>query len=56
MDHMNHFKEEHPDDVGCCDSKIGIYYDIDLENDITDVELEIKVTEAGVIFEEEVTD
>ena len=36
------------------DSKIGIYYDIDLENDITDVEIELKITEAGVIFEEEI--
>ena len=35
------------------DSEIGIYYEIDLENDNTDVELEIKITEAGVIFEEE---
>ncbi|MCP4613705.1 MAG: metallophosphoesterase family protein [Planctomycetes bacterium] len=38
------------------DSKKGIYYDIDLENDITDVKLEIKITEAGVIFEEEIDD
>ena len=36
------------------DSEIGIYYEIDLENDSTDVELEIKITEAGVIFEEEI--
>ncbi len=35
------------------DSDIGIYYEIDLENDNTEVELEIKITEAGVIFEEE---
>jgi len=35
------------------DSEIGIYYEIDLENAITDIELEIKITEAGVIFEEE---
>jgi len=38
------------------DSEIGIYYEIDLENNITDVELEIKITEAGVIFEEEFDD
>ena len=38
------------------DSEIGIYYEIDLENDNTDVELEIKITEAGVIFEEEYDD
>ena len=36
------------------DSKIGIYYDIDLENDITDVEIELKIDEAGIIFEEEI--
>jgi hypothetical protein len=35
------------------DSEIGIYYEIDLENENTDIELEIKITEAGVIFEEE---
>ncbi len=40
----------------CFDSKIGIYYDIDLENDITDVEIELKIDEAGNIFEEEVAD
>jgi hypothetical protein len=40
----------------CFDSKIGIYYDIDLENDITGVELEIKIDEEGNIFEEEVAD
>ncbi len=34
------------------DSEIGIYYEIDLENDSTDAEIEIKITEAGVIFEE----
>jgi hypothetical protein len=38
------------------DFEIGIYYEIDLENDTTDVELEIKITEAGVIFEEELAD
>ena len=38
------------------DSKIGIYYDIDLENDITDVEIDLKIDEAGNIFEEEVAD
>ena len=38
------------------ESEIGIYYDLDLENDITGVELEIKVTEAGNIFEEKVAD
>ncbi len=38
----------------CFDSDIGIYYEIDLENDITDVEIELKINEAGVIFEEEV--
>ena len=37
-------------------SEIGIYYDIDLENDITDVEIELKIDEAGNIFEEEVAD
>jgi len=37
-------------------SEIGIYYEIDLENDNTDVEIEIKTTEAGVIFEEEIDD
>ena len=36
------------------DSKIGIYYEIDLENDVTDVEMEIKIDEAGNIFEEEI--
>jgi hypothetical protein len=36
------------------DSEIGIFYEIDLENDVTDVEMEIKITEAGVIFEEEI--
>jgi len=36
------------------DSKIGIYYDLDLENDVTDVEMEIKIDEAGNIFEEEI--
>ena len=36
------------------DLKIGIYYDIDLDNDITDMEIELKLDEAGIIFEEEV--
>ncbi len=40
----------------CFDSKIGIYYDIDLENDITGVEIELKIDEAGIIFEEELAD
>ncbi len=35
------------------DAKGGIYYDVDLENDITDIEIELKINEAGVIFEEE---
>ena len=38
------------------DSKIGVFYDIDLENEETDAELEIKITEAGVIFEEKLSD
>ncbi len=38
------------------DSENGIYYGIDLENDSTDVEIELKINEAGVIFEEEVAD
>lgn len=38
------------------DSEIGIYYEIDLENDVTDVEMEIKIDEAGNIFEEEIVD
>ena len=38
------------------DSKDGIYYDIDLENDSTDVEIELKINEAGVIFEEEINE
>ena len=38
------------------DSEIGIYYEIDLENDKTDVEIELKINEAGVIFEEEIAD
>ncbi len=36
------------------DSIGGIYYDIDLENDSTDVKIELKINEAGVIFEEEI--
>ena len=36
------------------DSKIGIYYEVELENDVTDVEMEIKIDEAGNIFEEEI--
>ena len=35
-------------------SEIGIFYEIDLENDVTDVEMEIKIDEAGNIFEEEI--
>jgi len=38
------------------DSENGIYYDINMENDNTGVELEIKITEAGVIFEEKLDD
>jgi hypothetical protein len=37
-------------------SEIGIFYEIDLENDVTDVEMEIKIDEAGNIFEEEIDD
>ncbi len=36
------------------DSIGSIYYDIDLENDSTDVKIELKINEAGVIFEEEI--
>jgi len=32
-------------------SDTGIYFDVELENDMTDVEIKLKVTEAGVIFE-----
>jgi len=38
------------------DFEIGIYYEIDLENDNTDVEIELKIDEAGNIFEEELAD
>jgi len=38
------------------DGKGGIYYDVDLENDKTDIEIELKINEAGVIFEEEIDD
>ena len=36
------------------DSKVGVYYDLDLENKATKVEIEIKIDEAGNIFEEEI--
>ena len=38
------------------DSKLGVYYEVDLENEATGVELEIKIDESGNIFEEEVAD
>lgn len=33
--------------------KGGTYYDVDLENETTGAEIELKIDEAGVIFEEE---
>lgn len=36
------------------DEKGGIYYDVDLENKSNDTEIELKIDEKGVIFEEEV--
>ncbi len=36
------------------DSEIGIFYEVDLENHTTNVEIKLKITEAGVIFEEEI--
>ncbi|NQZ90044.1 MAG: metallophosphoesterase family protein [Colwellia sp.] len=36
------------------DEKFGIYYDLDLENKATKVEIEVKIDEAGNVFEEEI--
>ncbi|NQZ90046.1 MAG: metallophosphoesterase family protein [Colwellia sp.] len=38
------------------DSEIGVYYELDLENDATDVEMEIEIDAAGNILKEEIDD